>query len=65
LQGLPGKDGADGKSAYRYAADAGYTGTESEFAAIIATVPFLYSKTEVDTALGAYITDVDALIGGD
>lgn len=27
-----GKDGADGKSAYQYAVDGGYTGTEAEFA---------------------------------
>lgn len=27
-----GKDGADGKSAYEYAKDAGFTGTEAEFA---------------------------------
>ena len=28
-----GKPGADGKSAYDYAKDGGYTGTEAEFAA--------------------------------
>ena len=27
-----GKDGSDGKSAYQYAVDGGYTGTETEFA---------------------------------
>jgi hypothetical protein len=31
-QGDPGPVGADGKSAYAYAQDAGYTGTEEEFA---------------------------------
>lgn len=30
--GLDGKDGADGKSAYKYAVEGGYTGTEEEFA---------------------------------
>ena len=30
--GEAGKDGADGKSAYRYAVEGGYTGTEEEFA---------------------------------
>lgn len=30
--GVDGKDGADGKSAYQYAQEAGYTGTEAEFA---------------------------------
>ena len=32
LKGEPGATGADGKSAYQYAQDGGYTGTESEFA---------------------------------
>ena len=30
--GAPGKDGADGKSAYQYAQEGGYTGTETAFA---------------------------------
>ena len=30
--GAPGQPGADGKSAYQYAQDGGYTGTETEFA---------------------------------
>lgn len=32
FDGAPGKDGADGKTAYQYAQDGGYTGTEAEFA---------------------------------
>lgn len=56
-------DGADGKSAYAYAQDGGYTGTEAEFAAKLAEET--YSKSEIDSALGAYITDIDTLIGGD
>ena len=31
-KGDKGADGADGKSAYQYAVEMGYTGTESEFA---------------------------------
>lgn len=39
-----GKDGADGKSAYQYAQDGGYTGTETEFAAKLAEeMPEAYS----------------------
>ena len=53
----------DGKSAYQYAVDGGYAGTEAEFAAKLAQN--VYSKDEVDAALGAYITDVAALVGGD
>lgn len=34
--GADGKDGADGKSAYAYAMEGGYTGTEAEFAAKLA-----------------------------
>lgn len=34
--GPAGKDGADGKSAYQYALDGGYTGTEAEFTAKLA-----------------------------
>lgn len=32
LAGSDGQDGADGKSAYQYAVEGGYTGTEAEFA---------------------------------
>ena len=34
--GADGQDGADGKSAYQYAQEGGYTGTEEEFAAKLA-----------------------------
>lgn len=37
-QGLPGKDGTNGKSAYEYVTDGGYTGTEAEFATLLANV---------------------------
>lgn len=39
--GPAGADGADGKSAYQQAVDGGYTGTEEEFKAILATGPWL------------------------
>ena len=58
-----GDKGADGKSAYQYAQDGGYTGTEEQFAAKLAEET--YSKSEIDSALRAYITDIDTLIGGD
>lgn len=35
--GLKGKDGADGKSAYQYALDGGYQGTEQEFMQLMAS----------------------------
>ena len=33
--GAPGQDGADGKSAYQFAQEGGYTGTEEEFAVLV------------------------------
>lgn len=35
-KGEPGADGKDGKSAYAYAQEGGYTGTEAEFGAKLA-----------------------------
>lgn len=61
--GAAGAAGADGKSAYAYAQDGGYVGTEEQFAAKLAEET--YSKSDIDSALGAYITDIDTLIGGD
>ena len=131
--GSDGRDGVDGKSAYQYAVEGGYTGTEEAFAAKLAVeyLPLsggtmtgkivlpagnqnigisndgdikilgygsgyfrfgdpsypmqmrgsganplygekkvllegdVYSKEEVDAAMGSYITDVAALVGGD
>lgn len=40
-QGIAGPAGADGKSAYQYAVDGGYTGTEEEFAALFGSGPWL------------------------
>lgn len=39
--GPAGADGADGRSAYQQAVNGGYTGTEEEFNAILATGPWL------------------------
>lgn len=39
-KGDPGAPGADGKSAYQYAQEGGYTGTEAEFAAKLAAEKF-------------------------
>lgn len=39
--GDDGTPGADGKSAYQYAVDGGYTGTEEEFQALMGTGPWL------------------------
>lgn len=36
IDGQPGKDGTNGKSAYEYAKDGGYAGTESEFIGLLA-----------------------------
>lgn len=43
--GAPGAPGADGKTAYQYAKDGGYTGTEEEFKALQANAA---SKNYVD-----------------
>lgn len=55
--GKNGLDGADGKSAYQYAQEGGYTGTEAEFAAKMAEeTPNLsdyYTKSETDAAIDA------------
>lgn len=49
-----GAQGADGKSAYQYAVESGYTGTETEFAAkLAAEIPSDEHINElINTALG-------------
>lgn len=39
--GAPGAAGKDGKSAYQYAVDGGYTGTEAEFQALMGSGPWV------------------------
>lgn len=62
-KGDTGATGADGKSAYAYAVEGGFTGTEAEFAAKLAQET--YSKSEIDAIMGAYINDIDTLVGGE
>ena len=62
-KGDKGDKGADGKSAYAYAVEGGYTGTEEEFAAKLAEET--YSKSEIDAIMGSYINDIDTLVGGE
>ena len=52
--GPAGKDGVNGKSAYAYAKDAGYTGTETEFAAKMNAKVLTEDeiKTLINTELG-------------
>lgn len=50
--------GMDGKSAYQYAVDGGYTGTEEEFAAKLnASAADAYTKTESDTKTAAALNE--------
>ena len=58
-QGPAGANGADGKSAYAYAVEGGYTGTETEFAAKLAeempaTLPNPNALTFTGTVTGSY-----------
>ena len=43
--GIPAIKGADGKSAYQYAQEGGYTGTETEFAEKLAAEKFANPNT--------------------
>lgn len=70
--GATGKDGADGKSAYQYAQDGGYTGTEKDFGKKLAQEPLVgtteeITPTQVSEAVSAgrdvSITHVDATYG--
>ena len=50
-----GHGGADGKSAYQYAVEAGYTGTEQQFALLLAQIPddsTLVHKSGTETITG-------------
>lgn len=66
LIGPPGADGApgsDGKSAYQYAVDGGYTGTEAEFEALMGSGPWL--PTSGGTLNGVVQAQKDIILGVD
>ena len=46
-KGDPGRDGTNGKSAYEYAQDGGYTGTEEEFAEKLAKEPLAGTTADI------------------
>lgn len=54
-----GENGADGKSAYEYAQEGGYTGTESEFAEKLAS-PYEFAFNVVFNEQGEGVADVTA-----
>ena len=65
--GPQGPAGADGKSAYQYAVDGGYTGTETEFAEKLASGALIVTITESNGTLSAdksYIEIKDAILAG-
>lgn len=51
IKGEPGADGADGKSSYLYAQEAGYAGTEEQFAADLAAVSSKQDKLRTSADL--------------
>ncbi|MEE0981472.1 MAG: hypothetical protein U0K91_07285 [Acutalibacteraceae bacterium] len=57
--GSPGEKGADGKSAYQYAKDGGYTGTETEFAEKLAKESVVYVNI-TENEDGTYSADKTA-----
>lgn len=66
-KGDTGADGADGKSAYQYAQEGGYTGTEAEFAEKLASGALIVEITENNDTLSAdktYIEIRDAIRAG-
>ena len=65
--GLKGNKGADGKSAYQYAQEGGYTGTETEFAEKLASGALIVEITDNNGTLSANKTFLeirDAIIAG-
>ena len=44
---IKGKDGKDGKSAYQYAQEGGFDGTEEEFANKLASISLIINGNEV------------------
>lgn len=63
--GAAGPAGADGKSAYQYAQDGGYSGTEAEFAAKLASEHAAASDTTPKAAGTAAAGTEDAFARGD
>ena len=62
-----GNSGADGKSAYQYAVEGGYTGTEEAFAEKLASEALIVKITDSNGTLSAdksYIEIRDAIIAG-
>lgn len=56
--GLPGQDGANGKSAYQAAIDGGYSGTEQEFNQALGNLNQLFtSVSDGKSVIAAAITD--------
>ena len=67
IKGDTGATGADGKSAYQYAQEGGYTGTETEFAKKLASGALIVTITENNGTLSAdksYIEIRDAILAG-
>lgn len=66
-KGETGATGADGKSAYQYAQEGGYTGTETEFAKKLASGALIVTITDNNGTLSAdksYIEIRDAILDG-
>lgn len=57
-QGIQGSVGPNGKSAYQYAVDGGYTGTEAEFAAILGQARVFAPQIVVSVDTGSTVTAV-------
>ena len=70
--GSDGVDGADGASAYEQAVEAGYTGTEQEFMALLAELPgyteqarlWAVTAGEAETAAEGYAEAAEAAVAG-
>lgn len=56
-QGANGKDGTNGKSAYEYAKEGGYTGTEAEFIAQLNQINDKANKTDIATTVSKAISN--------
>lgn len=57
-KGEKGDPGKDGKSAYQYAVEGGFKGTEEEFEKFLATGPSLSNDTATDEEVGTVLDDV-------